>query len=281
MKKKLMTGSYLVAGVAAASLLGGCGKSKDKWENSSGAKGRTNLDAVKAAFKKAPKHEDFENRVNEICEGEKIVLFRSDKVEGGFKITALEDLDGNKKISDADDVLFTLLVANGTATLKGSGVTSYYTSSWPYNPAAHARNAGTSTYRRGHHCTHYHHWYGRSYFWGGGYYTRAPRYDQMMSHRTSYRNSSAFPSQVKSNVTSEKKMASKYGSGFRAAATKTSPSRKSYVQKSASSGSFKSGKSNSGYGVRSKSGMRSSSSSSRGSSSRGFGGFRGSGGFGV
>jgi hypothetical protein len=281
MKKKIIRRSCLTAGVAAVSMLGGCGGSQDEWANSPGTNGHTNLDAVRAAFQKAPKLEDFENRVNQICEGDKLVMFRSDKVDGGFRLSAVEDLDGDKKISGSDDVLFTLLVANGTATLKGEGVTSYYTSTWAYDPVAHTRGAGNAVHRTGHHCTHFHHWYGRSYLWGGGYYTRAPRYSQMMSQRSSYRGTSAFASQVKSNASSEKKMSSKYGSGFRSAAAKTSSNRKSYVKKSVSSGNYKAGKGSSGWGVRSKSGTKSSFSSSRGSSSKGFGGFRGTSGFEV
>jgi hypothetical protein len=281
MNKKNMAQSYLVAGVAAASLLSGCGRSKPKWADSPGAKGSINLDAVKAAFQKYSQINYFEDRVNEIYEGERLVVFRSDKVNGGFKLSALEDLDGNRKVSAGDDLLFTLLVANGTATLKGAGVTSYYTSSWPYDPVSRAREYGTSSYRPGHY-THFYHWYSRPYHWGGGYYTSAPRYDEMMSHRKSYRSSSAFATQVQKNSGFERRMASKYGSGFRSAATKTSPARQSYVQKTASSHSYSSSKTSSAYGIRSTPAPKSGGFfSSRSSSSKGFSGFRSSSGFEV
>ena len=282
MKKKNRAQSYLTAGMAAASLLAGCGRSKPKWANTPGAKGHTNLDAVKKAFQKHQKISDFENRVNEICEGDKLVLFRSDKVDGGFKLSAMEDLDDNKRLSDGDDLLFTLQVANGTATLKGAGVTSYYSSSWPYKPDERTRS---SSYRPGHY-THFHHWYGRSYLWGGGYYTRAPRYDEMLSHRNSFRKSSAFSSQVQQNVKFENSMSKKYGSGFTSAKTRTSANRDGYVKKAASSHKNASRNAQSAFAVRSKMAAKSSfsgtrSSSSRSSSSRGFGGFRGSSGFEV
>ena len=64
-----------------------------------------------------------------------LVIFESEKVSGGFKYTAKEDLDADKKISPDDDTLFTLLVANKKATLKGIGVNGYYSKSWPYDPA--------------------------------------------------------------------------------------------------------------------------------------------------
>ncbi len=281
MKKKNKTRACLIAGVTAASLMSGCGSSEEEWANAPGTNGHINLDAIRDAFKKAPKVEDFENRINEIFEGDNLVMIQSDKTSGGFMLWAKEDLDDDKKISSGDDLLFTLLVENGTATLKGAGVTSYYKSSWPYDPKAHAAKEADAP-RTKHHCNHFHHWYGhRIYFWGGGYYTRAPRYSQMMSHRNAYRNTSAFTSQVASNAASEKRMASRYGSGFRSAATKTSAARKSYIKKASSSGSYKSSKSKSGWGVRSKSGTKSSFSSSRGGSSRGYGGFRGSSGFEV
>lgn len=289
MKKKTVARSCLAAaGVTAASLLGGCSSDEEKWANSPGTNGHINLPAIKEVFQKNPSLENFENRVNEIFEGDNLVVFESAKIDGGFRLSAQEDLDGDKKISADDDLLFTLEVANGAATLRGAGVTSYYMQRWTYDGAGHARDDEGKTYAAGHHCMHFHHWYGYGGYglWGGRYYTPRPRYNQMLSNRNSYRGSSAFASQVSTNAKSEQKMASKYGSSFRSAATKTSSSRKSYVAKSTRSGSYKANKSTSGWGARSKAGTKSSFSSSRSSSSRSSssgsrGGFRGSSGFGV
>jgi len=287
-KKTIVRSCLAAAGVTTASLLGGCGSSdEEKWANSPGTNGHINLPAIKDAFQKNPSVEDFEKRVNEIFEGDNLIVFQSEKVTGGFKLSAEEDLDGDKKVSAGDDLLFTLEVANGGATLQGAGATSYYKQSWTYDGAGHAKDDTGKTYARDHHCSHFHHWYGYGGYgyWRGGYYTPRPRYDQMLSSRNSYRGTSAFTSQVSANAASEQKMASKYGSSFRSAAAKTSSSRKSYVSKSVSSGSYKANKSTSGWAARSKAGTKSSFSSSRSSSgsssSKGFGGFKGSSGFGV
>ena len=289
MKKR--TRPYLLAaGAATAPLLVGCGDNdQDKWADAPGTQGHVNLDAVKEAFQKNPRYDDFEKRVNEIFEGDRLVIFQSESVPGGFKYTATEDLDADKKIGPDDDTLFTLLVAEGTATLKGAGVSSYYSQSWPYDPAKEAEKEtetkATASHHH-HHGTHFYHWYGyRGYRWGGRYYTPAPQYDATSRHRDTYRATPAFRSQVVANAAFENRMATRYGSGFR----KTpSTARNAYISKNRGSASHDSSKSNSGWAVRSRAGVKSSaagsSSSSRSGASRsggGFGGFRGSSGFGV
>ena len=131
MKKRIRTRPCLLAvGATTASLIAGCGgNDQGKWAAAPGTQGHINLDAVKEAFQKNPRYDDFEKRVNEIFEGDRLVIFEAKSVSGGFNYTAKEDLDGDKKMSPADDTLFTLLVANGTATLKGAGVNSYYSQS--------------------------------------------------------------------------------------------------------------------------------------------------------
>ena len=298
MKKKTRS-CLAAAGVTTACLLGGgCSKEKDNWANSPGTNGMLNLDAVKKAFQKSPMLDEFENRVNETFEGDNLVVFGSEKVSDGFTYTAREDLDKDKKSSSGDDTLFVLQVVSGVATLKGEGVNSYYKESWPYDPEVHAKkeekDSTTRTPHSHHHCYHYHHWYGwGGYGWGGGYYTPVGRYGSMLSSRDTYRKTSAYRSQVKSNASFEQRAASKYGSGFRKSATKTSSARTSYVSKGLKSGSYKN---STGSSVRSSMGVKSSFSSarSRSSGSRGGsagsrggssgsrgGGFRGSSGFGV
>ncbi len=281
-KKNKTRASIAAAGLAAAAMVSGCSRSDEDWANAPGTNGHVNLDAVKEAFQKSQEIAKFEQRVNEIHEGDKLVIFRAEKVSGGFEYTAIEDLNGDKKPGRGDDKLFTLLVANGTATLNGTGVNSYYKQSWPYDPAKVAAPTSTtkSSHSRRHH-SHFYHWYGyRRYGWGGGYYTSAPRFASMSKHRDSYRSGAAFQSQVKANAQFEQKMSQRYGSSFRKSATKVSPARKSYISKSLSSGSYKSGRSTSGWGVRSSQGVKSASAASRGVA-RGYGGGRGASGFGV
>ncbi len=286
-KKKKRSNKYLlVAGMATASAISGCDKSTKQWSNSPGTNGFINLEAVKAAFQKNSNIEDFEKRVNEVFEGDKLIIFSSEERSGGFIYTAKEDLDGDKKISPADDTLFVLSVFSGTAILQGAGVNKYYKESWVYNPPG---ERAEKEYSRSHYNRpHFHYWY-----WGrrwGGYYTPAPRYDTMSDHRNSYRNSSAFVSQVNNNAAFEQRMANRYGSGFRKSANTVSTTRKNYISNTKKSSGFKGmvsrTKGTSGWGTRSRSSAsraasRGGFSSARGSARGGFGGGRGSSGFGV
>jgi hypothetical protein len=286
-----------VAGVAGASLVAGCGNPMKQWAKAPGTNGFINLDAVKAAFQKNRKVEDFETRVNKIYEGDHMVLFNAALVTDGFELTAKEDLNDDKKLDTSDDTLFTLTVKGKVASLKGSGVNAYYSSSWVYTPPEERRDERHYSSRY-HHGPHFHYWY-----WGrgwGGYHTPASRYSRMRNDRDYYRNSSAFHSQVKRNVDYETRASKQYGAGFRKSASKPSATRKSYVAKgmasTANQKSVKTSKSSSGWGVRSKMGTtgsfaaatasRPSSSKSKStsrstasrssSSSKSYGGFRGS-----
>ena len=136
--------SYLVAtGIASASLLAGCGDSREikQWKAAPGTNGFINLDDVEKAFKKGQKADEFEKRVNEIFEGDSLVVFKSQKTGGsGFVYYAYEDLNKDGKVKTgtltaSDDLLFTLTVANSRVTLQGAGVNKYYKSSWAYKPA--------------------------------------------------------------------------------------------------------------------------------------------------
>ncbi len=309
--EKQSSNRYLwVAGLAGASLMTGCGRPLKQWEKAPGTHGHINLDAVKAAFQKNSRVDEFEKRVNRIYEGDHLVLFGAEQVDKGFKILAKEDLDDDKKDGAKDDLLFTLSVEGKVATLKGAGVNRFYTASWVYTPPAERRTE--SHYRSHyHHGPHFHYWY-----WGRGwghYYTPASRYSQMRRDRASYRNSTAFHSQVRSNVDYESRMGKQYGEGFRKSSTQESPTRKSYVSSTKRSGSVPSGGANggtaSGWNVRTKMGVASGfvaaraysavqsknaakaatraktvkakSTSRSSSSSRSYGGYRGSSGFKV
>lgn len=288
-------GYLLVAGLTATSLMSGCDKSADQWSKAPGTKGLVNLDAVKQAFIKDPNVTTFEDRVNEIFEGDSLIICTSNAIDGGFLLTAAEDLDSDGRSTAKDEVLFTLTVAKGRATLQGQGANSYYKESWPYNPPKkeeYTRSSPGYRYR-----PHFHYWY-----WGRGwgrYYTPRPRYDSMFSHRNSFRAGSTYSSQVSNNMDFENRMASKYGSGFRKSVVAVSPIRSSYINRHMSDPHFKdslkANKKSSAASIRSKSSKtssyssatnpskssRSSYSRSGSSRSKGYGGFRGSSGFGM
>jgi hypothetical protein len=286
--------SYLVAAsVASASLLAGCGDSDTpeikQWKAAPGTNGFINLEDVEKAFKKNQKADEFEKRVNEIFEGDSLVVFKSSQKTGGsgFVYYAYEDLNKDAKVTSSDDLLFTLTVANNRAMLQGAGVNKYYKSSWAYKPAEERREE--TYYRSRYGRSHFSHWY-----WGrgwGGYYTPRDRYDSNLSHTKEYRGTSGFTQQVQNNAAYEKRAAAKHGTGFRQSAVALSPVRRKYVKSVPVSKTMKATKGTSGWGVRankgifsSYSGAKSSGAKSSGSSSRGggfFSRFRGSSGFGV
>lgn len=276
----------MVACVASVSLLCGCGGAKKKWKNAPGTKGSINLDAVKEAFKKRPNVAEFEKRVNEIFEGDNLIVLKSTKQGTGFRLDAKEDLDRDKEFSNGDELIFTLTVRDGKATLKGAGVNSYYAESWRYDDKMEERRY--SSYHRSHYYgPYFYHWYGHR-AWGGSYYTPRPNYDSMSRHRDSFRGTPAFKDQVKQNSQHETKMASKHGTKFAQATTATSQRRTNYVKKTMSSSDFNksvgSKSSSAGWAVRSTTGTKSSfgrTSGGFGRSSSGRGGGRGSSGIGV
>lgn len=277
MKKKRTNQYFLVAGLTAASLISGCNKTGKEWAKSPGTNGFINLDAVKKAFQDDRKVEDFEKRVNEIFEGDNLVIFDSKVINGGFKYTAKEDLDRNKEISPGDETIFILTVANGKANLQGAGVNKYYQESWRYKPTEEKQTYTNQHYHR----PYFHYWY-----WGrrwGGYYTPRQSYDRMSGNRNSYRQGSAFVSQVNSNVDFENRMSKRYGAGFRKSVGGVSSVRQSYINNTKKSSGFKGLLSkNKSSSIRSKSsakgGFTGARSASRGGRS---GGFRGSSGFSV
>ncbi len=272
-KNKKRANQYLlVAGAAAASLAPGCDNTQKQWENSPGTNGFVNLDAVKKAFIEHPKVEDFEERVNEIFEGDNLIIFKAKEIKGGFTYNALEDLNRDKEASSDDESLFILTLVNGRATLQGTGVNKYYKETWAYEPVKEDQPPSNRHY----HHTHFHYWYwGRSW---RGYYTPRQSYDRINDHRNGYRQSSAFVSQVNNNVNYENNMAKRYGAGFKKSVGAVSNTRKSYINNTKKSGNVNNLVKNSkSASVRSSSSAKSSFSSSR----SGSGGFRGSSGFGV
>ena len=295
-KANKIKNSYLaVTTVVSASLLAGCDGSTKQWKAAPGTNGLINMDDVGKAFKKHKKADDFEKRINEIYEGDNLVVFRCKKTGGsGFVYYAYEDLDKDTKVSQSDDLLFTLTVANSRVMLQGAGVNKYYQSSWAYKPAGEKQEETYYRYRYHHH--HFHYWY-----WGrgwSGYYTPRSRYNANSQHRKQYRGTSGFTQQVRNNATFEKRAASKYGSGCRKSTTAQTASRKLYIKTAPKAAGFKttmkSTKASSGWGVRANNSISSSyssvkrsassrSSSRSSSSSRGgrYGGSRGSSGFGV
>jgi len=301
MKKsdKIKNSNLFVTGAVTASLLAGCARETSEikeWREAPGTNGFINLADVVKAFQNNQNAEEFEKRVNEIYEGDHLVVFKSEqKGKEGFVYHAYEDLNKDAKANETDDLLFTLMVADSQATLMGGGVNQYYKFSWAYKPAEEKKEE--SYYSSRYHTPYYHYWYyGRGW---RGYYTPRNRYDSNADHRKKYRGSSGFVDQVKKNAAFAKSSSTQYGSAFVKSAGAQSVARKNYISKASSSDGFaervKNTKNASGWGVRSNNsvpsaystaaiaagGVVAAKAASRSSRGGSFSRSRGSSGFGV
>ena len=261
MVKRKKMGMSLILGSAmmvAGPVIAGCstGVSADNWAATEGAIGRINMDAVQEAFEKSESVEEFEKRLNEIYEGDGIVLIRA-KEEGGKRIIeAFEDLDNNNDIEPGnDDLLFSITNENNNNELRGHGANRHYSAFGGGGSFLFTYLIFSSIARGGY-----------------GYHTSRSRVPQMKTDRTSYRNSTAYsggPSggQVSKNSAYYNKQSSANRSSYTSAGKNLSPARQSYIGNQKSSGAFKT----------SRTGVRSTFGKSGGRSGGGGGG-RGGGG---
>ncbi len=253
----MLAGASLIAGPAIAAC-GDSGPSYEEWAATDGAAGRINLDEVQQAFKEAESPTDFEKRVNEIYEGDGIVLIRVEQDGDYMNLEGWEDLNNSKQIEDAsDDRLFSIVRNhNREHEVRGYGANSYYHSHFGLGNFLFTYmllSAFTPPF--------------------GGYYYATPihRYDTISRDRTNYRNSSGYRNQVSRNSNYFNKQKTFAGSSYDQASRNISSSRSTYMNNQKTSGSFKS----SSTGVRSNWGG-SSRGSSLGRSSTGFTGGGGS-----
>ena len=117
----------LLAGAPLLAACGGGGPSYSQWAATDGAAGRINLDDVQEAFKESNSATEFETKVNEIYEGDGIILIRARQDGQRLTLEGWEDLDGNSRIDDgADDQLFAIIKENDQHQLRGYHANSYY-----------------------------------------------------------------------------------------------------------------------------------------------------------
>ena len=81
--------------IAACSI----GPTYEEWAATDGAAGLINLDAVQDAFKRSKSASDFERQVNEIYEGDGLILILAKNDENGLIVEGWEDLNND---SNAD-----------------------------------------------------------------------------------------------------------------------------------------------------------------------------------
>ncbi len=226
----------------------------DKWTNSPGTSGFINLDEIQKASLENQKTEDFEKRVNEIFEGDNIILLDVQGQQNGFIITAVEDLNDNAQLDvvpnaqnssgTGDEVVFQLTVRGSganNAILQGKGVNKDFKSTFNYPMPNIDRNNAQTHYRQYGYYPYYSYYY---YYPGYRYYTPRRRYGILDNHVSSYRTSPSYRNQVEKNNTYMAGYSSRYP-GSSSTFGKPSLTRANYINKTASSPGFQSKLSNS------------------------------------
>jgi len=247
----MLAGTMVVAGPVAAACAQG--PTFDEWAATDGAAGRINMDEVQEAFKKSTSPTEFERKVNEIYEGDRVILIRSSDDGETKLLEGFEDLapppNGDGTIDEAaDDLLFSFVRKGQENELVGHGANGYYRRPFGGGDLLFTYLIISS-------------------FSGprGGYYsTSRSRAGTIRANRTSYRGSSAYRSQVSRNSSYFSRRGGFSSSAYNNASRNLSRGRSTYQASRTSN--FKS----SATGVRSRWG---SSSATRRS-----GGFRGGGG---
>ena len=118
----LVAGSPLIAACSSGPTI-----AYDDWAATDGAASRINLDDVQEAFKSSKSATEFERRVNEIYEGDGIIIIRA--LQDGERLTleSWEDLNGNNDIDESgDDRLFSIVKVNEEYDMRGHGANGYY-----------------------------------------------------------------------------------------------------------------------------------------------------------
>ena len=250
-KFRLGTAISLGGVVAAAPLIAACGgPSYDDWAATDGAAGRINLDDVQQAFKDSKSATDFEERVNQIYEGDGLVLVRAKQDGSALTLEGWEDLNSNSGIDDGtDDLLFSIVKGtNDEYDMQGHHGNSYYNSHFGAGDFLFTYMLISAMSPRGYY-----------------YNTPVSQGSTMRNQRTTYRQSQGYSQQVQRNSSYTTKQASFAGSRYQQSKSNVSSSRTSYQQTQKTSGTFKTSNSVS----------RGGSGSFR--SSRGSGGFGGGG----
>ncbi len=211
--------------VAAGPLIAACGgPSYEDWAATDGAAGRINLDDVQQAFKDSDSATEFEKRVNEIYEGDGIVLIRAKQDGETLTLEGWEDLNNDNEIDEAnDDQLFAIVRdTNGDHQMRGYHSNGYYNSHWGPGDFLFTYLLISAVTPR----------------FGGYYYSTPPtRGTDIRNQRTTYRNSSSYGRQVQRNASYNQKQSSFAGSRYQSSRGNVSSNRSSYQSTQRSSGS--------------------------------------------
>ena len=215
-----LAGTMIVGGPVLAACAPG--NTYEAWAATDGAAGRINLDAVQDAFKESSSVSEFERRVNQIYEGDGMVLIRAEQDGEKLTLEGFEDLDKSEEIEDAkDDLLFSIVKEKDQNQMRGHGANGYYN-----------RGFGGGDFLFTYLLI--------SSFSRGPYLYQTPRSSvgSLRNQRTSFRNSSTYKSQVSKNTgyfNSQKRFR---GSSYDSANRNISSNRRTYQSTQRSSGAF-------------------------------------------
>ena len=222
---KLGTAISLGGLVAAAPLIAACGgePTYDDWAATDGAAGRINLDDVQQAFKDSKSATDFEDRVNEIYEGDGLVLIRAKQDGNALTMEGWEDLDGNSDIDDTtDDLLFSIVKGtNDEYDMQGYHGNGYYRSHFGAGDFLFTYMLISAISPRGYY-----------------YSTPVSRGGTIRNQRTTYRQSQGYNRQVQRNGAYNTKQSSFAGSRYQQSKSNVSSNRTTYQQTQRTSGAF-------------------------------------------
>ena len=135
----MVAGSPLIAACSSIPFVGLSAEEEaayEAWMATDRAVGRINLQDVEKAFKESwtlVESWNFEVRVNEIYEGDGIVLFPASQIDSGdgerLTVEAWEDLNANWSINDElDERLFSIVKEQGRYEIQGYHANGYYNS---------------------------------------------------------------------------------------------------------------------------------------------------------
>ena len=200
------------------------GPSYDEWATTDGAAGRINLDDVQQAFKDSKSATDFEERVNQIYEGDGLVLVRARQNGSLLTLEGWEDLNNSSGIGDeADDLLFSIVKGtNDEYDMQGYHANGYYHSHFGAGDFLFAYMLTSAISPRGYY-----------------YSTPVSQGPAMRNVRTTYRQSESYSQQVQRNTYYNATQPTLRGSQYEQSRSNVSSNRTSYQQTQKTGGAFK------------------------------------------
>ena len=232
--KKAKSGKKITVFASVGALVGsgiiGCGGKtsiQQDWIATDGATGRINLDAVKDALETSKDMSEFEKRVNEIYEGDNLILIRVEEKGAQKIISGFEDLNQSNAIEEAkDDKLFSITVKEKDYEFRGYGTNDYYYYSGGYSDYDYDDDDDDDK---------------RFMYWLKHtphstsdpimYQTSRRRAAQLGPERDSFRGSSAYTAQRSANKAFFAQQKASNPQAFKSVSNKVSSQRSTYQQK--------------------------------------------------